>query len=268
MVTKKSSLICVDENFFDIELNPFPNLSYSIDSPPPKQNKEFEFQKEKKTTTFSSDELFNKGKPIPSCLQMPHQKLLHNGISVRSLSSLEDRSFSTTPPLSYIQQMPTTFLWNPTKSLVQYHHEAAAKGKQQSVVSFFSHAAAAQRKSVVTGQLLQSRSSSTTKAAVDGQLLHAAAAERRSFCRQQLLHATASRDSTLATRQQLRDNTETSRGMETTQLLHVQQLRDATASEQRRLGQLQLQQRRRAAASTATSWVTEGGSFQREWDSK
>ncbi|KAJ1396003.1 hypothetical protein SESBI_32972 [Sesbania bispinosa] len=93
MAPKKSPLICVDENFFDIELNPFPNLSYSIDSPPSKQNKEFEFQKEKKTTTFSSDELFNKGKPIPYRLQMPHQKLLHNGISVRSLSSLEDSSF-------------------------------------------------------------------------------------------------------------------------------------------------------------------------------
>ncbi|KAJ1396002.1 putative membrane-associated kinase regulator 4 [Sesbania bispinosa] len=92
MATKKFSLICVDEDYLDMELNPFPIFSYSIDSPPPKQNIEFEFQKEKKSTNFSSDELFNKEKPLPSCLQMPHQKLLQNGISVRSLSSLEDSS--------------------------------------------------------------------------------------------------------------------------------------------------------------------------------
>ncbi|KAK7336996.1 hypothetical protein VNO77_17552 [Canavalia gladiata] len=107
MATKQVSLVHVDEDYIDIELSSSPNLfSYSIGSPPSTtttQNREFEFQNKKESTTSPADELFYKGKllplHLPPRLQMV-QKLLQNADStfgyVRSHSSLEDSSFPYT----------------------------------------------------------------------------------------------------------------------------------------------------------------------------
>ncbi|TKY62222.1 membrane-associated kinase regulator 4 [Spatholobus suberectus] len=94
MATKKvsSSSVQADEDYIDIELSSSPNIF-------PPQNREFEFQNKRESTTSPADELFYKGKllplHLPPRLQMV-EKLLKADATfgyARSQSSLEDSRF-------------------------------------------------------------------------------------------------------------------------------------------------------------------------------
>lgn len=110
MASKQTTLVHVDEDYIDMELNTSSNFfTYTISSSPPK-SREFEFQmncisNEKDSTPSPADDLFYKGKLLP--LHLPPRLQMVQKLLVENPNLEED---------NHSLRIPSKFVYTPLES--------------------------------------------------------------------------------------------------------------------------------------------------------